>query len=144
MLRQYFNYNERLEIFLPCFCNILCYVGWLFIRQFSFANFSIVFCIVIMYLTSSTYFLVRFLLVFWEVLKFWSNQTFALEFTYQKSLTFEILTILTMEIFSFWFINAVNVFICHYLQFDIIILLIQLLMHWRLFKIDEKAMCKFF
>ena len=27
MLRQYFNCNERLEIFLICFCNILCYVG---------------------------------------------------------------------------------------------------------------------
>ena len=27
MLRQYFNCNERLEIFLTCFCNILCYVG---------------------------------------------------------------------------------------------------------------------
>ena len=27
MLRQYFNYNERLEMFLTCFCDILCYVG---------------------------------------------------------------------------------------------------------------------
>ena len=27
MLRQYFNCNEILEIFLKCFCNILCYVG---------------------------------------------------------------------------------------------------------------------
>ena len=27
MLRPYFNCNERLEIFLTCFCNILCYVG---------------------------------------------------------------------------------------------------------------------
>ena len=27
MLRQYFNCNEKLEIFLTCFCNILCYVG---------------------------------------------------------------------------------------------------------------------
>ena len=27
MLRQYFNCNERLEIFLTCFCNMLCYVG---------------------------------------------------------------------------------------------------------------------
>ena len=27
MLRQYFNCNERLEIFLTCFCNILFYVG---------------------------------------------------------------------------------------------------------------------
>ena len=27
MLRQYFNCNERLEIFLTFFCNILCYVG---------------------------------------------------------------------------------------------------------------------
>ena len=27
MLRQYFNCNERLEIFLTCFCDILCYVG---------------------------------------------------------------------------------------------------------------------
>ena len=27
MLRQYFNCNERLEIFLTNFCNILCYVG---------------------------------------------------------------------------------------------------------------------
>ena len=27
MLRQYFNCNEGLEIFLTCFCNILCYVG---------------------------------------------------------------------------------------------------------------------
>ena len=26
MLRPYFNCNERLEIFLTCFCNILCYV----------------------------------------------------------------------------------------------------------------------
>ena len=26
MLPQYFNCNERLEIFLTCFCNILCYV----------------------------------------------------------------------------------------------------------------------
>ena len=26
ILRQYFNCNERLEIFLICFCNILCYV----------------------------------------------------------------------------------------------------------------------
>ena len=26
MLRQYFNCNKRLEIFLTCFCNILCYV----------------------------------------------------------------------------------------------------------------------
>ena len=29
MLRQYFICNERLEIFLTCFCNILCYVGGL-------------------------------------------------------------------------------------------------------------------
>ena len=27
MLRQYFSCNERLKIFLTCFCNILCYVG---------------------------------------------------------------------------------------------------------------------
>ena len=27
ILRQYFNYDEILEIFLTCFCNILCYVG---------------------------------------------------------------------------------------------------------------------
>ena len=27
ILRQYFNCNERLEIFMTCFCNILCYVG---------------------------------------------------------------------------------------------------------------------
>ena len=27
MLRQYFNCNEILEIFLTSFCNILCYVG---------------------------------------------------------------------------------------------------------------------
>ena len=27
MLLQYFNCNERLEIFLTCFCNILFYVG---------------------------------------------------------------------------------------------------------------------
>ena len=27
MLRQYLNCNERLEIFLTCLCNILCYVG---------------------------------------------------------------------------------------------------------------------
>ena len=27
MLPQYFNCNERFEIFLKCFCNILCYVG---------------------------------------------------------------------------------------------------------------------
>ena len=27
ILRQYFNCNERLEIFLTCFCNTLCYVG---------------------------------------------------------------------------------------------------------------------
>ena len=27
MLRQYFSCNERLEIFLTCFCNNLCYVG---------------------------------------------------------------------------------------------------------------------
>ena len=27
ILRQYFSCNERLEIFLTCFCNILCYVG---------------------------------------------------------------------------------------------------------------------
>ena len=27
ILWQYFNSNERLEIFLTCFCNILCYVG---------------------------------------------------------------------------------------------------------------------
>ena len=27
MLRQYFNCSEKLEIFLPSFCNILCYVG---------------------------------------------------------------------------------------------------------------------
>ena len=27
ILRQYFNCNERSEIFLTCFCNILCYVG---------------------------------------------------------------------------------------------------------------------
>ena len=26
ILRQFFNCNERLEIFLKCFCNILCYV----------------------------------------------------------------------------------------------------------------------
>ena len=25
-MRQYFNWNERLEMFLTCFCNILCYV----------------------------------------------------------------------------------------------------------------------
>ena len=28
MLRQYFSCNERLERFLTCFCNILCYVGF--------------------------------------------------------------------------------------------------------------------
>ena len=28
MLRQYFNFNERLEMFLTCSCNILCYVGY--------------------------------------------------------------------------------------------------------------------
>ena len=27
MLRQYFSCNERLEIFLTCFCNIIYYVG---------------------------------------------------------------------------------------------------------------------
>ena len=27
MLQQYFICNERLEIFLTCFCNILCYMG---------------------------------------------------------------------------------------------------------------------
>ena len=27
MLRHYFNYNETLEIFLTCFCNIMCCVG---------------------------------------------------------------------------------------------------------------------
>ena len=27
MLRQYFDRNEKLEIFLTCFCNILCYMG---------------------------------------------------------------------------------------------------------------------
>ena len=27
ILRRYFNCNERLEIFLTCLCNILCYVG---------------------------------------------------------------------------------------------------------------------
>ena len=27
MFRQYSNSNERLEIFLTCFCNILCYLG---------------------------------------------------------------------------------------------------------------------
>ena len=27
MLREYFSCNERLEIFLTYFCNILCYVG---------------------------------------------------------------------------------------------------------------------
>ena len=27
MLTQYFSWNERLEIFLTCCCNILCYVG---------------------------------------------------------------------------------------------------------------------
>ena len=27
MLQQYFNCNEILEIFLKCFCNILCHVG---------------------------------------------------------------------------------------------------------------------
>ena len=26
-LREYFNFNERLEIFLTYFCNILVYVG---------------------------------------------------------------------------------------------------------------------
>ena len=36
MLLQYFNCNKRLEIFLTCFCNILCYVG-------EFYNFSILF-----------------------------------------------------------------------------------------------------
>ena len=30
MSRPYFNCNERLEIFLTCFCNILCYVGYYF------------------------------------------------------------------------------------------------------------------
>ena len=29
MLPQYFNCNERLEIFLTCFYNILCYVGYI-------------------------------------------------------------------------------------------------------------------
>ena len=33
MLRQYFNCNERLEIFLTCFCNILCYVGIILIPR---------------------------------------------------------------------------------------------------------------
>ena len=28
-LKEYFSYNERLEIFLTCLCNILCYVGYL-------------------------------------------------------------------------------------------------------------------
>ena len=27
IFRQYFNCNKRLEIFVICFCNILCYVG---------------------------------------------------------------------------------------------------------------------
>ena len=27
MLREYFSCNEKSEIFLTCFCNILCYVG---------------------------------------------------------------------------------------------------------------------
>ena len=31
MLRQYFSCNERLEIFLTCFCNNLCYVGTVFL-----------------------------------------------------------------------------------------------------------------
>ena len=30
ILRQYFNCNEMLEIFLKSFCNILCYVGNIF------------------------------------------------------------------------------------------------------------------
>ena len=34
ILRQYFNCNERLEIFLTCFCNILCYVGEITKLQF--------------------------------------------------------------------------------------------------------------
>ena len=33
MLWQYFNYNEILEIFLTCFCNILWYVGRYLILQ---------------------------------------------------------------------------------------------------------------
>ena len=32
MLLQYFNCNERLKIFLTCFCNILCYVGRLSLK----------------------------------------------------------------------------------------------------------------
>ena len=35
MLRQYFNCNERLEIFLTCFCNIMCYLGKIFSKYFN-------------------------------------------------------------------------------------------------------------
>ena len=35
MLREYFSCNERLEIFLTYFCNILCYVGGLGYPKFA-------------------------------------------------------------------------------------------------------------
>ena len=35
MLRQYFNCNEGLEIFLTSFCNIVCYVGITYKNKFS-------------------------------------------------------------------------------------------------------------
>ena len=38
MLRQYFNCNERLEIFLTCFCNILCYVGYTILKGILLPN----------------------------------------------------------------------------------------------------------
>ena len=46
MLRQYFNCNERLEIFLTCLCDILCYLGnnnaekvWTKYEYMNFSNF---------------------------------------------------------------------------------------------------------
>ena len=44
MLREYFICNERLEIFLICFCNIQCYVGRIFFF-FTFSRTTRCFCL---------------------------------------------------------------------------------------------------
>ena len=45
MLRQYFDYNEILKIFLTCFCNILFYVEGYF-KQCNYPNSMYIFCVI--------------------------------------------------------------------------------------------------
>ena len=59
MLRQYFNCNERLEVFLTCFCNILCHVGtsnWQRKSLYSIAVDGLLYLFMLNYTTFTTTF----------------------------------------------------------------------------------------